>query len=340
MHESGHRILTCPDYLLSSMDAQRCRFAVVDAQTYRQSAFLDHRIQPMPKRVVSMATEDVLELSASSHIRPAQLIIVHSSFCASTLLARMLDADDVLILREPQVLGQLANLKRTDLPSSRRYQRLAKAGISQLCKRYQPEQKLVLKPSNYANNLLPDMMRMMPDTRVLLLLGSLDDLFISMHSHAAEASMNLPKFLHAMLLDQATPSLSRETLSGLDLLQQTALLWHLQMQQFIQLAEAFSERCRLLSSAQLLADPLTAVTALDAWFGANRTNAQRSAAVAALTAIDAKGRGGASTMDRALSRQRLRQSLQVQINTAMDWARSRGLSTDLGGLHNVERLLR
>ena len=340
MHDSGHRILSHPDYLLSSIDADRCRFAVVSEQTYRQSAFLDHRMQPMPKRAVSMATSAVLKPTAGGNANAAELIIAHSSFCASTLLARTLDADDVLVLREPQLLGQLANLRRTASGRESLYSRLFPAGINQLCKRYQPEQKLVLKLSNYANNLLPDMMQMMPDTRLLLLLGSLDDLLVSMHNHAAEAELTLPKFLHAMLLDQSALSLSPQALARLDLFQQTALLWHLQLQHFQRLLQRYPDRTRLLLTTQFMADPVTTVAQLDAWIGARRDDPQRSNAVAAMLDIDAKARGGAATPARTRSRDQARQSLRAEIKAARDWASAQGLWTDPSGLQNVQYLCR
>jgi len=334
MNERDH-ILSHPDYLLSTLAADQSRFAVVNEQTYRQSAFLDHRMQPLPQQAVRMATAALLQAPSSPASRPAELIIAHSSFCASTLLARMLDAEDVLVLREPQVLGQLANMRRAESCQ----QSVLHAGIRQLCKRYRPQQKLVIKLSNYANNLLPHFMQISSQTRLLIMLGGLEELLVSMRLHADEAADSLPKFLQAMLIDQAHNPALPTPLSELDLFQQTALMWHLQLQQFNLVIAQHGEMTKILLTEQFMADPAQTMTALDQWVGADRDHAQRDSAIAALLNVDAKSRGGGATASRAGRRQAMRASLRNEISATRQWAIEHGLNTEPADLHQARYLL-
>ena len=322
MHEH-HQILLHPDYLLSTLDAEHCRFAEISEPTYRQSAFLDHRMQPMPDQAVRLPTQALLKAPDHPRIRPAELIIAHSSFCASTLLSRMLDAEDVLVLREPQVLGQLANLRRTDNGS----QRLVEAAIWQLYKRYHAQQKLVIKLSNYANNLLPDMLRLGTQSRLLIMLGSLEEFLVSMHLHAEEAARSVPRFLQAMQLDLPDTTTFSNGCGELDLFQQTSMLWHLQLRQFNALLGQYDANIRVLLTEQFMAAPDQTITAIDQWIEADRDNAQRERVIAAMMGIDAKSRGGEASAARSNTRRALRESLRSQIDATRQWAIEHGLHT-------------
>lgn len=334
MHEQ-HQILLHPDYLLTTLDAEHCRFAVISEPTYRRSAFLDHRMQPMPDQAVRLPTQALLKAPDHPRIRPAELIIAHSSFCASTLLARMLDAQDVLVLREPQVLGQLANLRRTDNGS----QRLMDAAIWQLYKRYHAQQKLAIKLSNYANNLLPDMLRLGTQSRLLIMLGSLEELLISMHLHAEEAARSLPRFLQAMQLDLPETTIFSNGCGEFDLFQQTAMLWHLQLRQFNTLLGQYHANIRVLLTEQFMAAPDQTITAIDQWIEADRDNAQRERVIAAMMNIDAKSRGDQATVARSNTRRALRESLRGEIDATRRWAIDHGLHTHHTELHNIRYLL-
>ncbi len=85
--------------------------------------------------------------------------IAHTSFCWSTLLARSLAFDSrSLVLREPQALLLLAREFRGNparFPARARHAYLGLA-LRLLNKAYHPEQRVILKPSNLANRLLPD----------------------------------------------------------------------------------------------------------------------------------------------------------------------------------------
>jgi hypothetical protein len=339
MQPSPQALMSHPDYLLSAIDRHRFSFARVTETTYRQSAFLDHRMQPMPDEVFSMSSQAVRSGLSQLPGKPADLIIVHSSFCASTLLARTLDAEDVLVPREPQILGHLANLRRNRTDAADEYQQLFSSAMHLLTKRYADEQKLVLKLSNYANNLAADMMHISASTRLLIMLGSMEDLLISMHKHANEAAASLPRFLAALRIDDPDQCQDLHQVSEMSTMQQTALLWHLQLRQFMALNASFPDRTRLLLSNEFLSEPSAAVNALDAWIAAKRTEAERHAMLSSMLGMDAKGRGGEATTARTSSRDAMRVELADRIASVKDWAGGKGLLTDATELRSCRRLL-
>lgn len=324
-------LLTSPDYLLSAVDQDKLTFAYVKQSTYTESAFLDHRIKPMPNQAYSadraLLASACKQRSATSN---PDLIIAHSSFCASTLLARCLDAEDVLVLREPQVLGALANIRRQKRANGD-YLNLLKLVTALFGKRYHADQKLVLKPSNYANNLVADMMALAPDCQLLLMIGSLDDFMVSMHIHAREAATTLPVFLRALLMDLPVNTRQAFVVSKLTVLQQSALLWSLQMELFIQLSITYVDRVRILPTHQFFARGGEVLQAIDSWIGGTRSDADRVDALTRFKQADAKSRGGSGSTARALSRESVKSSIQSELDAARQWALEQQLVTDLSG---------
>jgi hypothetical protein len=86
--------------------------------------------------------------------------IFHVGFCGSTLLARLLDQPDkVLVLREPRSLTDLATYQARLQREGLEDVSLASTGATiraLLRQPWQAGEKVVVKPSNWANNLLPE----------------------------------------------------------------------------------------------------------------------------------------------------------------------------------------
>jgi hypothetical protein len=143
-----------PDLLLHELrvDAGEALLLPVDWARVRAAGFLDLR-EPFtvgPARSVSI--EDFL--TAEEEEGPATRLIFHVGFCGSTLLSRLLDVPGkCLVLREPHCLSNLVNqhVSRDAL------RKLVPAVCRHLSRSRSSGEQTVVKPSNWANALLPEL---------------------------------------------------------------------------------------------------------------------------------------------------------------------------------------
>ncbi|NNC98960.1 MAG: hypothetical protein HKN85_02135, partial [Gammaproteobacteria bacterium] len=87
--------------------------------------------------------------------------LLHTSFCGSTLLARMLDVPGrAFCYKEPQALIHLAQLKGSPSDYFRdddKWQLLIDFVLGQLRQRWSHNEPSIIKPSNWVNSILPDL---------------------------------------------------------------------------------------------------------------------------------------------------------------------------------------
>lgn len=103
--------------------------------------------------------------------------IFHSAFSCSTLLARALDVPGVSIaLREPQILNELAALRRNGAEDEDLLRCIARL----LARPFGPGEAVVVKPSNVVNNLAAPLMQLDSRTRAIFMYAP------------------LPRFLHSV----------------------------------------------------------------------------------------------------------------------------------------------
>jgi len=172
--------------------------------------------------------------------------IFHTAFCCSTLLASVLDRPGkVLALKEPGVLMTLANLQRTSsktdtraaqVQQNSRLENLQQISFQLLSRRFEPEEKILLQPTNAANNLLEPVLR--SGARVLLLYSDLSSFLISIIKKDEACRYFVRHLLNILRLDRpdidAWTDRQRMLLTDL---QVAALVWSIQIDHF--------ERCLL-----------------------------------------------------------------------------------------------
>ncbi|HSG91458.1 MAG TPA: hypothetical protein VLA56_19735 [Pseudomonadales bacterium] len=105
--------------------------------------------------------------------RPAgeRRFLFHVSFCGSTLLARILDVPGrTFAYKEPQALVELADHARGRQPRwVREHERIVDFVTDQYLMPWPGEAATLVKPSNWANNLLPELIGGGGNTRALFL---------------------------------------------------------------------------------------------------------------------------------------------------------------------------
>jgi hypothetical protein len=268
--------IASPDWLLAGFDAatERFHFAQIDRDTYSRSSFLDHRIEPRPASVRSASAAEVDQFLEKHEPAPAAYVF-HTAFCASTLLASCLDhAPHSLVLKEPLVLSKLAGLKREQASATDgAWPALARRVLGLTDRSYQGE-TVIVKPSNFANALIPDLLgteseQPAPRRKFLLMSSSLPSLLISILKKRDEAQRSLPGFLRALLADSdyrdRVPPFS---LQSLDLLQQSVIFWHCQRYQFQGIVQRFGEEaCLRITMEEFLSSPLESLHSICAGLG-------------------------------------------------------------------------
>lgn len=148
-------LLADPKYMLHQIIPERneALFVPADLALLRQLSFLDGRADFSSGPTVTVALDAML----TERLRQPgpDRYIFHVAFCGSTLLARLLDKQgSTLLLKEPNILVDLANWKRSGRDS--RFAPALDLSLACLRRSWATGEAVVIKPSNWINNLLPD----------------------------------------------------------------------------------------------------------------------------------------------------------------------------------------
>jgi len=321
-----------PNFLLDSIDFRQgeIRFLEVSPATYRDSAFLDHRLQHAGDRAFSMPFAELARLTPMlQQPRKPLHFLFHSAFCGSTLLSRCLtEPGTSFALREPRATLDLATFKRQGgahanpafwLPFCELVFKLLK-------KTYNPAEWTLIKPTNIANNLLPEALAAAPHSQALFLYGDLDDFVVSNLKKGDEAERMTILFARNFVLDSDyADTLHRcgRSLDGLDVAQAAIVGWHSQMVAFTRMLEAAPrDRVRTLYHEDFLDTPTSALAAAYRFYGTPLADDRLANIVdGPVLRQDAKHAGrDYSPAQRAADKAATRARFQDRIDAAMAWA--------------------
>ena len=160
-------------------------FVKTNERILRQLAFIDGRENiSVNNDYYHLKAEDIEEQYLANEVKSPLRFIFHIGFCGSTLLANTLgqQSEKVLCYKEPQILIDLAQLKANqhlcyrDHTQWKKYLQLC---LSQLNKIFSVGQASVIKPSNWVNSLLPDLVKTCPDIRAVFISMPLEDYLIA-----------------------------------------------------------------------------------------------------------------------------------------------------------------
>lgn len=148
-------VLADPHYLPHRIDpgAGLATFVPTDRARLTRPSFIDGRSDFATGAPVNFPLDAVVAAEAEAPPGPDQMIF-HVSFCGSTLLARMLELPGAaFVLKEPNALVDLADWKKAGGQIGPALAWLR----GSLRRRWRPDEPVVVKPSNWANNLLPEL---------------------------------------------------------------------------------------------------------------------------------------------------------------------------------------
>lgn len=247
---------------------EHVKFCRMSRDSYRKSPFLDHRIVTEPGKVPAVRFQEVPEVSDLPAMAPVNFIF-HHAFCCSTLLTRYLDLiKNVFVLREPNSLYELASHARfsgTNLlnPIDPAILDRLLDYISVLLSRTYPGcERVVIKPTDGCNNLVPYLMERNAGHRAVLLYSSLDRFLTSI--------FRIPEREEWAKIRLRELSLDKQRREGrlayhpelLDKGQTAAMVWALHMEQFHEYRTIFDERLLLVDSQSLIDDPVTTLSSV------------------------------------------------------------------------------
>ncbi len=243
-----------PDYLLFDLlPGGKLRFVAVSTETYRCSTFLDERLEPQPSASFTCLSDHLYSLAADN--RFPDLLIAHTSFCGSTLLAKCLQSESLLVLREPKALGTLAAALRVGDYDMQRKNKAVAITARLLGKRYTADQCVALKLSNFTNNLLPEFLELLRTPKIVLMYGGLKDFLVSMLNHKVEAERHLDLFLAAFQHDHKINDRTKARTRSYSMLEKAVWVWYLQMEYFMDLWNRYRPAIYAVSRESFLSIP-------------------------------------------------------------------------------------
>ncbi len=207
------------------------KFLVVSEELLGGAPFIDIRFEPLAQAQFWVPTTELFALEGSHGMaRPGPAFIFHHAFVCSTLLARCLNGSDAFFsLKEPWILRRMADLKRASAGtvSDPGWRTTFSRNVSLLCRNFRAGRTPVIKATNVANNLLEDVLELMPAQHVLYLYSDLESFLISTLKKSDDTRQKMPGLAQAFLKDgdfaRRFPRLCEP--ARWTLLQSCALVW-------------------------------------------------------------------------------------------------------------------
>lgn len=267
-------LLTEIDLHLNGLDLERqqLEFLRMDAEAYRASTFLDHRIRTASQQPVSVSIPALMPLLGVAEAAKS-FYIFHTSFCCSTLLARCMDVHGVtMALKEPLVLMQLANEKRLGRDvamGTDAWRRLVRLVLWALARPGRQARGVVIKPTNAANNLVEDIAGDPGTSGMVFLYSSLERFLASVIRKGEPCRIFVRKMFNILMMDsERLRNWPPAQLLGMTDLQVAALVWHLQMDHYMQMLQKYPDaNIHTLDCDSFLEKPAETLAALFGYLG-------------------------------------------------------------------------
>lgn len=264
---SARDIVLDPDWLPHTFDVEGVNLAFVhvpDAARGELMFLSDEHFAGDFEKVTIPAAAIAAEIGEAS--RAPIHFIFHTGFCGSTLLAGALDLPGTRVLKEPDVLINLANrMIRSDDQANRQRLELV---LRLLQRPGRPGKPVIVKPTNFANRLLENVLAQRPQSKTVLLYSDVETFLRSLLKRGMFGRIFGRKLL-AQLRSWSPLDFGYgpDELLQLTDVQAAALAWLMQIHHFDAIARAFGDRVSLLDSPALLADPAAAIDRAQTLFG-------------------------------------------------------------------------
>lgn len=291
-------------------------FSHVALENLTRPAFLDQRMG-LDAEAVQIAAADVLDAT-----RPAATpgLLFHTAFCGSTLLSRALEAPPRAVsLKEPLVLHALARVQLAGRWNAAAQDRL-RAALALLARPWAPGGRVLVKPANQANGLLPQILAAAPQAPAVLLYSDLREFLVSCLKKGPEAEVPIRWMAQALLPFTRLPArLGIDPRAPFNLIEACVLAWYAQMELYAQALEHdHADRLRTLDFATVLAAPVPTVERCARWLGLGSEGV--GARVASTFGRESKSQTPYDPTQRAAEREQVLQAHGALVERALAWA--------------------
>lgn len=199
-------------------------FQVTSLEELRKNTFLDNRFFQAGSEVNRLE----LEYFQSQHWDLANKIgfLFHTSFCCSTLLARLLDFPSYsLVLKEPLVLRRLSDAELI----GKHELALHETALNLLFRSVAEDLAVLVKPTHVALNIADSMLSCQPQAKALLITSTLEDFLVSNIKKSTESKQKVPELVERFMSASDLPSrLPPQAFAPPTFLCGVALQWHAQ----------------------------------------------------------------------------------------------------------------
>lgn len=248
--------------------------------------------------------------------------IIHSAFCASTMLARSFNLPDVSMgLKEPVLLNDIVGWRRRGADPEAVAERLDHA-LRMLSRPFGEDRAVIVKPSNVFNSLVPAALAMRTEAKAVLLYAPLPVFLVSVARKGLWCRLWCRELLEGMMTDGIVDlGFTPQDYFRQSDLQVAAVGWLAQHRLFARIATQFGrERVVTLDSEQLTASPVAALASVAEHFGLELP--QHDIVANEAFATHSKFGGSFSTDDRIAEHQAAADAHNDEIEKVLVWAKA------------------
>jgi hypothetical protein len=326
-------LISSPDFLAYKFDfnTEKISFIRIDRDEIRRVSALKLEYIDPDRRMFEVPLSSLtglMEAANGAALETPPRFIFHTAFCASTFLARCLDVEGVSIsLREPQILLDAANAKRLQWRSKTTrlgYRDLPGLALRLLQKHASPSEKLIIKPINSVNNIIPELLQLTGQTKSLLLYTDARNFLLSTLRKGEGGKHVIRAMFDLIRCD--FPHLSNLTISSMIHMTDWNIiltLWRLQIEQAESVLRQFAPGHIMASlyGEELIHNPLQVLTAASKFLDLGLSNDRiREIANSDERQQDAKTSGQTFSVDkRRQTYQKLEQFYGAELDQVLNW---------------------
>jgi hypothetical protein len=304
------------------------RFVYLSREVINRATFLDQRFfSTFPGTFIELDLRQFARYDFSQ-LNPYPVnYIFHTAFCGSTLLTRCLNIEGSnLSLSEPEVLLQLANFKRNfpDFARSPDWLKIVGTVINLLARPFKKGEKILIKPTNSANNLIGDLLALNKDSKALFLNSALPAFLISNLKKGGEYENFCQLLIKCFAMDSDYLSTNNiKNYEQLPPLKKAALAWHMQQDAYAQYFDNTAlKQVKSLTVNDFLEQPKQVFTHLSAFFSL-QINESKITNILASQSFNTHAKAQAGKYDRNIKRvedDAIQEENAMTIASAVEWA--------------------